>query len=159
MRDDENTLELPPGWGPVVFLSVLVVLCNLGLGLWYRGTLLSAAGPAASALQPQLPGGPSDAARALVPPPRAPVAVQLDDALFTPELEAFVDRTAREHGIDPEQLPSAREMVEQMARSGLLPAEDELDLQAVLGVHIAHLAQQVGGTEDWQFPQPGAAPQ
>ncbi len=36
---EENTnqndrIQLPPGWGPVVFLAVVILLSNAGLGLW-----------------------------------------------------------------------------------------------------------------------------
>jgi hypothetical protein len=57
-------------------------------------------------------------------------------------------------------------MVMQMARSGLLPQGDELDVEAVLEAHLTHVAQQAEATDDWSFEHPngddaapkGAAP-
>jgi hypothetical protein len=162
MSQNEDALSLPPGWGPIVFLAAVAVLCSLGLGLWFRAmlhtTMQETCGQSSQQLAqpiagPELPGGVAGP-----PPSREPVTVRIDEALFTEELEAFADRTASEKGLDPEQLPSAKEMVMQMARSGLLPQDKEtLDLHEVLEAHLGFLAQQAAGTESWSFQQPGAA--
>jgi hypothetical protein len=167
MPETDDALALPPGWGPVVFLAAVAVLCSIGLGLWFRAMLHTTVQETCGQTQQFQPLGPDLAGAEAGPPPsREPVTVQLDDALFTDELEAFVDRVATEKGLDPEQLPTAREMVMQMARSGLLPQGDELDVEAVLEAHLTHVAQQAEATDDWSFEHPngddaapkGAAP-
>jgi hypothetical protein len=140
----------------VVFLAVVAVLCSLGLGLWFRAMLHSTVRENCQQAEFKPLGPDLGGAEAGPPPTRDPVTVELDEALFTEELEAYADEAAKAHGLDPEQLPSAREMIMQMARSNLLPEGDELDLKAVLEAHLTHVAEQVQATEDWSFEQSGA---
>jgi hypothetical protein len=54
-HDQNDQIQLPPGWGPIVFLAAVLLLSNIGLGLWMRSMMLNATGPVAAAKPP--PGG------------------------------------------------------------------------------------------------------
>ncbi len=184
--DQDDRIQLPPGWGPVLFLAAVVILSDLALGLRIRSMLLDRTPPSAlgGAGGPGAGGGPgglggpgAQAAQAGLP--NVPLAGQappagaggpgaagvparsytIDDSEFTEELDAFIRQEAAAAGMAPDAAPSARQVYEQMQRSGLLPVNGELDARTVLGGHVREMARhQAGGAATVSAPSlaPGA---
>jgi hypothetical protein len=184
--DQNDQLQLPPGWGPIVFLAAVLLLSNVGLGLWMRSMMLNSStsvatagpqgggpgqggpgkqggpggqgGPGMQGGQggqggPGMQGGPGGqggpesaegpgAKPALLGPDGQPVpTIEVDDALFTPELDAKLRTVAQDHGLDPSAIPSGKQIFMQMQRSNLLPRNGDLDLETILTGHIMEMAK------------------
>ncbi len=175
--DQDDRIQLPPGWGPVLFLAAVVILSDLALGLRIRSMLLDRTPPSAGG-GPGGWGGPG-AQAAPAGLPNVPLAGQappagaggpgaagvparsytIDDSEFTEELDAFIRQEAAAAGMAPDAAPSARQVYEQMQRSGLLPVNGELDARTVLGGHVREMARhQAGGAATVSAPSlaPGA---
>ncbi len=199
-QEQNDQIQLPPGWGPIVFLAAVILLSNAGLGLWMssmiattpprpaaggeqpaqaappqQGGMAAGGGPGMKGQGGKAGGGPGmqgapgqqggpaqDAGAAAGGGPGMQGAPgqqgaaeastwQVDDAEFTPELEASLRSVAQQAGMDPDELPSAKQLFEQMQRSNLLPRNQELDLETVLTGHVQEMARQAaaagaGGT-------------
>ena len=65
----------------------------------------------------------------------------MDPAEFTPELDAYLQQVALENGLPEGEVGTAREIFEQMRRSGLLPRNSDLDLRTILSGHIIERAK------------------
>ncbi len=164
--DQSDRIQLPRGWGPVLLLAAVVLLSDLALGLWVRSLLvdhsvaMAQAGSAAGGRPTSAPMGPI--AGQAVPGAAVPVAAvpgvvagvtpsaaggtyQVDESVFTEELDAFVRSEALAAGMDPESVPTARQVYEQMERSGLLPANGDLDIHTVLSGHVREMAKHAAG--------------
>lgn len=158
--DQNDRIQLPPGWGPVLFLAAVVILSDLALGLRVRSMIVNrsvATAPMASGrggtpgAMPNVPlagqaaptslGGPG----AATPTGSATETYTVDESVFTDELDDYVRSVAEASGMDPDEVPSARQVYEQMKRSGLLPVNGDLDIQTVLGGHVREMAKHLGG--------------
>lgn len=169
--DQSDRIRLPPGWGPVLFLTAVVILSDLALGLRVRSMLSErsavmapvgqgrASGPTG---MPNVPlagqAAPSTlavpGAGAVMPPAGGSVETYVvDEAVFTEELDAYVRSVAEASGMSADAVPTARQVYEQMKRSGLLPVNGDLDIQTVLGGHVREMAKHPAGGE----PMPGGA--
>jgi len=157
-----DPIRLPAGWGPIAFLAAVMVACSLCLGFYLRGLILShPQGPAVTV------GGPVEGGSAMPKgpeggPQRPQSEYQVDESAFTPELDARIKQVAAEHGLPADQVGSARELFQQMQRSGLLPQSADIDLETVLIGHLTEIAKsgsgdQGGGTAP-QGPPPAGAP-
>jgi hypothetical protein len=174
--DQNDQIQLPPGWGPIVFLAAVILLSNAGLGLWVSSmvtttpprpaTASSGPGPQAGAGGPG-GGGPVVGGATGSQAGEQASTWQVDESEFTEELDETLMALARDNGMDPGTLPTAREIYGQMQRSNLLPRNQDLDLETVLSGHILELARQAQGAPgpqpkpaDGQVPgaAPGAAP-
>jgi hypothetical protein len=195
--EQDDRIQLPPGWGPVLFLAAVVILSDVALGLRIRSMLLDRTAPT-SAMGVARPGGPGAGGgpAALGAPggqagqaglPNVPLAGQpapaaggaggpggpgasavpgssytIDDSEFTDELDAYIRQEAVAAGMAPDAAPTARQVYEQMQRSGLLPVNGDLDVRTVLGGHVREMAKHAaGGAGGPGAPgmAPGAPPQ
>jgi hypothetical protein len=164
---EEDLIRIPPGWGPVVFLAVVILLSNVGLGLYMRSLMLStpSAQPIAigqagggGAMGPG-PGGPGKKGAGALSGAGGPEAVaplqasvfQADEAEFTDELDAYVREVAVEAGLEADEVPSAKEVYEQMKRSNLLPRSQDMELRVILAGHLQEMGR--SGTT----PPPGGS--
>jgi hypothetical protein len=171
--EQNDPIQLPPGWGPIVFLAVVILLSNAGLGLWVSSMVATT--PPRSAIashgtgpQPGAEAGPRGSSAggqegpaawgATEPQARADGSRwQVDEGEFTEELEATLRALARDQGLPPDTLPDARQLFEQMQRSNLLPHNQDLDLETVLSGHILELARDARGGSAQQ-PKPDDQP-
>jgi len=173
---EEEPIRIPPGWGPILFLALVIVLSNVGLGLYVRSlvgagpTRPEAGGPVPGEQGPGGPGGPGGmggpAARGGPggpgskggPDGPSSFTYTVDDAQFTPELDARIRKLAEENGLPADDFASARSVFEQMQRSGLLPQSNEVDLETALTGHILEMAKHrddAGAGAAAGGPQPG----
>ncbi len=160
--DQDDRIQLPPGWGPVLFLALVVILSDLALGLRVRSMLVNRTVATSSAGAGEgLAGGPGSLPNVPLAGQGAPAtgglhgpdlgqreavsAYTVDDSVFTQELDDYVREVAESAGMAPEAVPTARQVYEQMERSGLLPANGDLDIQTVLGGHVREMAKHVAG--------------
>lgn len=172
--DQNDQIQLPPGWGPIVFLAAVILLSNAGLGLWMSsmitttpprpaaeagpprpvggqgGAGLAAQGGPGKVGGPEEPGGPGalDGAGAqggpAAPADASATTYVVDESEFTEELDARLRALAQENGMDPDSLPSAKQLFSQMQRSNLLPRNQELDLETILTGHVMEMTRQAG---------------
>ncbi len=183
-EEQNDQIQLPPGWGPVVFLAAVILLSNAGLGLWMSSMITTtpprpaaaAAGGAQQAVPAQASnqgakGQKAPGAQGAVPGAQGAAGAQagaaastweVDEAEFTPELDAKLSAVAQSNGFDPEDLPSARQLFEQMQRSNLLPRNQDLDLETVLTGHVMEMSRQSGnadpGAKAFEAGTPGGGP-
>ncbi len=164
--EQDDLIRIPPGWGPVIFLAVVIILSNAGLGIYVRGLVLSTptarpvaigkagggggqpGGKAAGGGPTSGSGnGPGTSAEEGGGPQLPASTYEADEAEFTEELDAYIKSVAEEAGLDPEAIPTAKEIYEQMKRSGLLPRSQDVDLRTVLSGHIREMGKHsVDGT-------------
>jgi len=157
--DENDRIQLPPGWVPVIFLAAVVILSDLALGLRVRSMLVhrtvatdsmgGGRGPGPGNLPnvplsgQAAPGGPDVEAAAGAA--SGATTYTIDESEFTQELDDYVRSVAEASGMDPESVPTARQVYQQMQRSGLLPVNGDLDAQTVLSGHVREMAQHGGG--------------
>jgi len=161
--DENDRIQLPPGWGPVIFLAAVVILSDIALGLRVRSMLVNrtvatdsmGAGhgpspgnlpnvPLSGQAAPGASGGPGVDVGAGAA--GGSTSYTIDESEFTQELDDYVRTVAEASGMAPDAVPTAREVYQQMQRSGLLPVNGDLDAQTVLGGHVREMAQHGGGT-------------
>lgn len=148
LEDEEEPIRLPAGWGPIIFLAAVVIASNVGLGLYLKGVMATnSGGPIAMEAGAQHGPPPGAVAGGPVPVPGvgpgrvAQSDFQVDPAGLTPELDAYLKQVAAENGIPEDQVGTAREVFEEMSRSGLLPRNSDLDLRTILSGHLVERAK------------------
>ncbi len=203
--DEDDRIQLPPGWGPIVFLAAVILLSNLGLGLWMRSMTLNQAtsavaaapgmgGPGMQGGGPGMQGGGPGMQGGKGAKQGGPgmqggmggkgakqgglgmqgggqqggpgiqggmaaagelgAVMTVDESEFTPELDAKLRAAAEKSGLDPDTVPSAKQIFQQMERSNLLPRNGDVDLETMLVGHIVELARSGTGFPEGGIGQP-----